>query len=235
MARRVGGAERVVGRATCPTSDAEATEPRGVGHASGRFCEDRGVSRASKSSAELTALLHAWRGGDAGALPLLMEHAYPELRRIARRHLVRERAGHTLNSGAVLHEAYMRIVEAAGVDWQDRQHFFATMAMTMRRVLVEHARARGRRKRRGVHVSLHEEALRQPEREIDVLDLDEALAKLEAEGHALAAKVVELKFFGGLSIDEAARALAVSPATVVRTWRFARAWLFREIGAAGPR
>ncbi|MFN7971910.1 MAG: ECF-type sigma factor [Acidobacteriota bacterium] len=189
---------------------------------------------AQRPGSSVTNLLVSWRHGRGSALEELMQRVYPELRSMARRHFRGERADHSLSPTVVVHEVYLRLIDAAQVDWQDRRHFFAMSATLMRRVLVEHARARHRLKRRGVRVTLDEDAAAGSPFDVEVLALHAALEKLATLGHAMEAEVVQLKFFGGLSIEEIAAHLSVSDATIVRAWRFARTWLHRELtrGAA---
>jgi RNA polymerase sigma factor (TIGR02999 family) len=177
----------------------------------------------------VTGLLHAWRAGDEAALERLTPLVYQELRRIARRCLRGERAGHSLEATALVHEAYFRLVDANRVDWQDRAHFYAISARLMRRVLVEHARARLRQKRGGgaIQVSLGG-AARTDEKGLDLVALDEALQAL-ARFDERKSRVVELRFFAGLSVEETAAILAVSAETVMRDWKLSRAWLRREL------
>ena len=183
---------------------------------------------AAATGPNLTRLLRAWRAGTDGALDQLISAVYDELGAIARRHLGRERPGHTLDTGALVHEAYLNLIDQAAVDWQDRVHFFAIASRTMRRVLVWHARKRGTVKRDGGRpVSLDEAVALAAGRDdpaIDLLALDDALQRLEATDPRLC-RVVECRFFGGLGIDETAEALGISPATVKRDWQAARAWL----------
>ena len=180
--------------------------------------------------ANVSQLLHEWRGGDRGALDRLIPLVYAELHRMAEQCFQGERAGHTLQPTALVNEAYLRLLGSA-VAWKDRAHFFAVAATTMRRVLVDHARARGRLKRDARPVSLEESLLVAPDRADDLLVVDDALDRLAARD-GRAAKVVELHYFGGLTYEETAEALDVSAATVDRDLRFARAWLHRELGAS---
>ena len=177
---------------------------------------------------EVTRLLHSWRGGNAEALDRLLPALYDEMRLAARAHLRRERADHTLGTSGLVHEAFLRLVDAEGVDWQDRAHFLAVASRTMRRVLVDWAKARNALKRGGgvAHVTLDEGLLSDAEA-TTLIDLDDALGRLQgvAERSALAA---EMRYFGGLSNEETAAALEVSVATVERDLRFARAWLAKE-------
>jgi len=182
------------------------------------------------TSQNVTQLLVAWSGGDAAALEALTPVIQHELHRLAARQMAGERPGHLLQPTALVNEAYLRLVNWRDVQWQNRAHFFGTAAQIMRRVLVDAARSRGRAKRgRGqVHVSLTE-AERQPAMDrADLLALDDALKALE-EVDARKSRVVELRYFGGLNLEEAALVMGVSVATVRRDWSLARAWLFREL------
>lgn len=185
------------------------------------------------SPQEVTRLLQQWRTGDAAALEALTPLVYGELRRLAERQMRCERPDHTLQATALVHEAYLRLAGPASPDWQDRAHFFAVAARLMRRILVDHARARRFAKRGGgaVRVSLDEAAALWEERAGDLVALDEALERLGALD-PLGQRIVELRFFGGLSVEESAEALGVSPAAVKRGWRSARAWLHAELSAA---
>jgi RNA polymerase sigma factor (TIGR02999 family) len=173
--------------------------------------------------------------GDPQALSALMPLVYDELRRLARGYLYREKAGQTIQPTALVHEAYLRLVDAKQQDWRTRAHFVAIAAISMRQILIERARARAAQKRGGerVRVTLDEELVEAPESTFDVLAVDQALTRL-ADIDAGQARIVELRFFGGLTIEESAQALGVSPATVKRHWTMARAWLQREVsgGAA---
>ena len=178
----------------------------------------------------VTELLLAWSSGDAQALERLMPLVYEELRRRARHHLAGERPGHTLQPTALVNEVYLRLVEGANVRWQDRAHFFAVAAQLMRRILVDAARARGTLKRGGEvrKIAMDEHVLAAPETDRELLALDDAIETL-ARKDARKAKVVELRFFGGLSLQETAEVLKVSEDTVGRDWNFAKAWLAHEI------
>jgi RNA polymerase sigma factor (TIGR02999 family) len=182
------------------------------------------------SSTEVTQLLIAWSDGNEEALAQLMPLVYKELHRLAHRHLGRERAGHTLQTTALVHEAYMRLIDQNEVQWQNRAHFFAIAAQTMRRILVEYARARHYAKRGGgaQQVSLDEAMVVSQERVAEVVALDDALQSL-AKFDQRKSEMVELRFFGGLSIEETAEVLGVSPGTVMRDWTLAKTWLQREI------
>ena len=184
------------------------------------------------ASPTVTQLLVSWNNGDRAALQQLMPVVYAELKRLARRHLARER-GHTLQPTALIHEAYIKLIQINRVDWRDRAHFLAMAATVMRRVLVDMARTRGRDKRGGgqVHVSLSEAEQQPAAQRADLMALDEAMKALELVD-ARKSQVVELRYFGGLSLEEAALVLNVSVATVRRDWSFARAWLFRELSRA---
>jgi RNA polymerase sigma-70 factor, ECF subfamily len=178
----------------------------------------------------VTQLLVDWRNGDEAAFAQLLPVVYDELHRIARRYMSRETASHTLQTTALINEAYLRLINQQNVDWQNRAHFFAVSARVMRGLLVDHARARAYEKRGGgaVQVSLNEELASTPELSLDVLGLDEALEQL-AVVDARKSRIVELRFFGGLSVEETAEVLGVSAITIKREWLKAKAWLFREI------
>jgi RNA polymerase sigma-70 factor (ECF subfamily) len=181
------------------------------------------------SSGTPTVLLQSWRGGDRAALDQLLPLVYDELARIASGALGAERRDHTLQTRALVHEAYLRLIDA-DVSVNDRAHFFALAARTMRRVLADHARSRHREKRGGerVRVPLTDLAVTVPEASIDFLDLDEAIERLEAQDPRRA-RVVELHFFGGMNYEETAEAMGISAATVDRDLRLAKAWLRREL------
>jgi len=180
---------------------------------------------------DVTALLDDWSRGDRQALDRLLPLVYRELRGIAARQLRHERNGHTLQPTALVHEAYLRLVEQRNVDWQSRAHFYGVAALVMRRILVDHARRQAAAKRGDNLRRVPLEAVIDGSTgaEIPVLALDQALSRLEQVDHALA-RIVELRAFGGLTIDEAAHVLNVSPSTVKRDWRTAKAWLTRELG-----
>jgi RNA polymerase sigma-70 factor (ECF subfamily) len=176
-------------------------------------------------------LLRAWSDGDQRALAQLMPIVYDELRRLARRYLRHERSGHSLQTTALVNEAYVRLVDYKRMHWQNRAHFLAVSAQAMRRILVDHARRRNVKRGADVeHVSLDDAAVVSMDRSRDFVSLDDALNAL-AERAPRKAQVVELRFFGGLSVDETAEVLRVSPITVMREWRAARAWLYRELSA----
>ena len=184
------------------------------------------------SSPDVTALLADWSRGDRTALNQLLPLVYAELRRIAARQLRSERVGHTLQPTALVHEVYLRIVDQRHVDWQSRAHFFGVAAQVMRRILVDHARRHSAAKRgEGVRCVSIDDAQDVPASgEIPILALDHALDRLGKVDSELA-KIVELRAFGGLTIEEAAHVLNVSPSTVKRDWRTAKAWLTRELGS----
>jgi RNA polymerase sigma factor (TIGR02999 family) len=183
--------------------------------------------------ADITQLLQAHVAGDATALERLLPRVYDEMRRIARARLRREREDHTLSATELVHEAFLKLLPADGVDWRSRAHFFAVASRAMRNVLVDHAVRRNAAKRGGGEaLLLLDEADAVTDRSLDdLIALSDALAKLE-QLDARQARVVECRFFGGLSLDETAEALNTSPATVGRDWTFARAWLYRELAEA---
>ena len=184
----------------------------------------------ASSSHTVTQLLRAWRQGDAAALDQLVPVVYQKLRRLARHHMAGQRPGHTLQATALVNEAYMRLIDCEQVNWKDRAHFFAISARMMRRVLVEFARARQYQKRgAGARkTSLDEGVIASPQRGQDLVALDDALQALAAE-YPRQAQVVELRFFGGLSVEETAEVLHVSAITVMRDWQLAKVWLAREL------
>ena len=189
---------------------------------------------AQPSPHEVTQLLLDWSNGDQLALDRLMPLVHTELRRLAAHYMRGERPGHTLQTSALVNEAYLRLAGHEEIQWQDRAHFFAVAAQAMRRILVDHARSRGNQKRGGgAHrVELDEALVVSDERAAEVVALDEALARL-AELDPRKSQLVELRFFGGLSIEEAAEVLKVSPGTVMRDWTFTKAWLLDEISGGG--
>jgi RNA polymerase sigma factor (TIGR02999 family) len=184
----------------------------------------------SPSKAGITQLLRAWGEGDSVALEQLTPVVENELRRIAHRCMARENPGHILQSAALVNEVYLRLVDIQAVSWQDRTHFFAVCARLMRRILTDYARSHNYQKRGGgaVHLSLDESLLVTPERQADIVALDEALSQF-ALVYPRQSQVVELRFFGGLEVAEVAEALKISAVTVKRDWRFAKAWLLRSI------
>ena len=177
-----------------------------------------------------TDLLLAWQHGDAAAFEQLIPLVQDDLRRLAKRYMRNEAAGHTLQTTALVNELYLKLIEVKRIRWQNRAHFLAMAARLMRRILVDFARARGNQKRGGAlrKLRLDEAAVVAPEVPVDVIALDAALEKLEQQ-HPRKSRVVEMRFFGGLSVDETAVVLAVSPDTVKRDWRFAKLWLLREL------
>jgi|SRR4051794_23969272 RNA polymerase sigma factor (TIGR02999 family) len=186
-------------------------------------------SHGAQNSAEVTQLLSAWRQGDESALESLTPLVYDELRRLARRSMRRERPEHTLQSTALVHEAYIRLV-GQDVQWSGRAHFFAIAAQMMRRILVDHARAQTADKRGAglPHVSLDVEVAAAEQQDVDMLALDEALERL-AKVDPLRSRIVELRFFSGLTKEETAEVLSISPATVQRQWAGAKVWLQHEM------
>jgi RNA polymerase sigma-70 factor, ECF subfamily len=198
---------------------------------------------ATPSPGEVTRILHAWGSGDQHAVDKLMPLVYGELRRLARQYMRRERPGHTLQPTALVHEAYLRLVDQHAVKWQNRAHFFGVAAQLMRRILVDYARRHQAAKRGGAvfKVSLDEAFAATEQRSEDVVGLDEALNRLAAMDPRQE-RVVELRLFSGLTVEETAEVLHVSPATVKREWTTAKAWLSRELrpesdsetGGVGP-
>jgi RNA polymerase sigma factor (TIGR02999 family) len=180
-------------------------------------------------SADITALLCAWSDGDQRALGELTPVVYAELHRLAGRYMRHERPGHSLQATALVNEAYLRLVDYTRMQWQNRAHFFAVSAQLMRRILVEHARRHNMKRGRGVqHVSLDEAVMVADDPGIDLVALDDALNTL-ARVDPRKVQVVEMRFFGGLSVDETATVLKVSPVTVRRDWSSAKIWLYREL------
>jgi len=185
----------------------------------------------SIESVEVTQLLKAWSGGDAAALDQLTPKVYVELHRMAGKYMRNERAGNTLQTTALVNEVYMRLVDAVKVNWQDRAHFFAVSATMMRRILVDRARARGSAKRGGPMAKVNLDDA--PEvaggkRDREIVAIDEALEEL-AQMDPRKARVIELRFFGGLSVEETAEVLKISAQSVMRDWKLAKAWLTREL------
>lgn len=181
---------------------------------------------------EVTQLLARWRDGEGKALDELMPLVYREMRELAARSLRRERPHHTLQCTALVHEAYMRLVHYDRIDWRSRAHFLGVAATLIRQILVDHARSRLRAKRGGgnLFLQLEDSVAEAPRREVNLVALDDALMDL-ARLDAQQAKVVELRFFGGLSIEETAEVLSISDSTVKRDWAVAKSWLFRELAA----
>jgi RNA polymerase sigma-70 factor (ECF subfamily) len=188
-----------------------------------------------QTSQDVTDLLNAWGGGSKTAFDRLVPLVYEELRRQASRYLRRERPGQTLQTTDLIHEAYIRLVDQKNEHWQSRAQFFGVAAQLMRRILVDRARARHRAKRGGadIRVSLNEGMAIVDSKDASLIVLDEALNRMSG-AYVQESRIVELRFFGGLSVEETAEALGVSPRTVKRGWRFAKAWLRREIGEDGP-
>jgi len=188
-----------------------------------------------ESSSPVTELLVRWRAGDQLALDALMPLVYGELRRLAQHYLRKERSDHTLQSTALVHEAYMRLAGQAPPEWQNRAHFFGIAAHIMRQILVEHARGRGAAKRGGnaLRMELDESLALAQENDVDVIALDRALQQL-SELDAQQGRIVELRFFAGLTIEDTSEVLGISVATVKRDWVTARAWLFRAMTGGAP-
>jgi RNA polymerase sigma-70 factor (ECF subfamily) len=184
----------------------------------------------SGSPHDLTLLLHDWYRGDQTALNKIIPRVYTELRRLAHIYMVRERPGHTLQTTALINEAYLRLIHAGKIEWQNRTHFFAVSSALMRRILVEFARARGSQKRgaESSRITLDESFTASPENDPGLIVIDDALNSL-AEVDPRQAKVVELRFFGGLSEEETAEVLGVSRLTVIRDWKSAKLWLLHEL------
>lgn len=184
----------------------------------------------AESSQDVTKLLLQWTEGDEAAFEQLVPLVYEELRRLARHYLRRERADHTMQTTTLVHEAYLRLIDAGRVRWQDRAHFFAIAARLMRRVLVDDARKRSFQKRGAgfTRISLDEAMVLAPQQDAQIIALDEALQRL-TKFAPRKCEVVELRFFGGLSIDETAAALKISTDTVKREWRTAKLWLLQEL------
>lgn len=182
------------------------------------------------SSENVTELLQGWRDGDKEALDKLMPLVYEELRRQAARYLRQERPGHTLQTTALIHEAYLRLIDQRKTKWENRAHFYGIAAQMMRRILVDHARTRGRLKRGGssIRVSMSQAVALAEGPNLDIVAIEEALKRLE-ELDPHQSRIVELRFFSGLTVEETAEILGISAATVKREWRVAKAWLYREI------
>ena len=178
---------------------------------------------------DVSTLLRAWSEGDQRALEKLAPIVYQELRRLARYYMGRERAGHSLQATALVNEAYLRLVDYKRMRWENRAHFFAVSAQLMRRILVDHARRHNLKRGAGVqHVALEDTAVVGGDQDENLVALDDAMQAL-ARIDSRKAQVVELRFFGGLSVEETAEVLKVSPVTVMRDWSTARAWLYREM------
>jgi RNA polymerase sigma-70 factor (ECF subfamily) len=192
------------------------------------------MATPSPSQQEVTQLLGDWSGGDEGALEKLIPLVQPELHRLAHYYMSRERAGHTLQTTALLNEAYLQLTDKTQPSWQNRTHFMAVAAQLMRRIMVDHARARHALKRGSgaIRVTLDETALVTEQRAEELLALDEALEKL-AEFDRRRCEIVEMRYFGGLTVEEIADVLKVHPNTVMRDWRAAKAWLYAELTTEG--
>ncbi len=190
------------------------------------------MTTTAPSSPDLTDLLLEWQQGDSGALDKLTPLVYDELRRIAHRYMQQERGGHTLQTTALVHEAYVRLVGGQKIEWQNRAHFYGVVAQVMRHVLIDHARRLQRTKHGGdaQRISLEDVAVMPHARADELLALDEALDEL-ARLDPRKARVVELRYFGGLSIEETADVLDISAMTVRRDWRAAKAWLYTQVGS----
>jgi RNA polymerase sigma factor (TIGR02999 family) len=195
----------------------------------------KGGNVATARPRAVTELLRAWSDGDAGALDRLIPLVDAELRRVARVRMSRERRDHTLQTTALVNEAFLRLVDARSVRWHDRAHFLGIAARLMRRVLVDYARSRGYQKRGGdvTRVTLTEAVAVTPPLSVDLIALDRALERLSAVDDRKA-RVIELRFFGGLTVEQAAEALGVSTDTIKRDWRLAKLWLLRELQGAAP-
>jgi RNA polymerase sigma factor (TIGR02999 family) len=182
-----------------------------------------------REAGDISRLLRAWSDGDQEALKSLTPIVYSELRNLARRYLRRERAGHSLQTSALVNEAYLRLVDYKRMQWQDRSHFFAVSSQVMRRILVDHARRHNLKRGGNVqHVSLDEAAVVGGDQDVDLIALDRALEGLERIDPRKM-RIVEMRFFGGLSVEETAEALRLSTITIKREWRSAKAWLYREL------
>jgi RNA polymerase sigma factor (TIGR02999 family) len=194
------------------------------------------VNVVNNAGADVSVLLQAWSRGHLEARDRVMEVVYQELRRRAAAYLRRERAGHTLQPTALVHEAYLRLVDQNATDWQNREQFFGIASQIMRRILVDRARARKATKRSGqlARVTLDESLAKHEPRDVDVLDLDAALTDLAAFD-ARKSQVAELRFFGGLTLEETGHLLGLSVATVEREWKVARAWLYARLKDEGSR
>jgi len=187
------------------------------------------------STHEVTRLLRAWKSGDGAALDRLMPLVYDELHRLARRYMAAEQTGHPLQTTALVHEVYLRLVDANSIDWQNRAHFYAICARLMRRILIDFARSRNYQKRGAgfAHIQLDEAVTVSEAVGSEMLAVDEALKQLAAID-SRKSDVVELRFFGGLTVEEISAVLQVSPETVLRDWKLAKAWLFRELSHETP-
>ena len=191
---------------------------------------------ASPSSSDVTGLLRAWAQGDENALQALMPLVYDQLHAAARRYMAGERPGHTLQTTALIHETFLRLVDIERVEWRDRAHFLAVCAQFMRRILIDFARSRAYQKRGGAapHVNFDEKLVVTAEPDFNLVALDDALHRL-AEVDERKSKVVELRFFGGLDVKETAEVMKISPETVMRDWKMAKVWLLRELRGGADR
>ena len=185
---------------------------------------------SAPSSSEVTCLLRAWGSGDEKALQKIIPLVYDQLHVAARRYMAGERAGHTLQTTALIHETYLRLIDIRHVEWQDRAHFLAVCAQLMRRILIDFARSRGYQKRGGAapHVNFDEKLVVTAEPDFNLVALDDALTRL-AQVDGRKSRIVELRFFGGLDVKETAEVMKVSPDTVMRDWKLAKVWLLREL------
>lgn len=200
---------------------------RRFGHTWG--CRARGDQLTTSPEGDVSTLLRAWSEGDQGALDKLAPIVYEELHRLARYYMSRERTGHSLQATALVNEAYLRLVDYKRMRWENRAHFFAVSAQLMRRILVDHARRHNLKRGAGVqHLALEDTAVIGGDQDENLVALDDAMQAL-ARIDSRKAQVVELRFFGGLSVEETAEVLKVSPVTVMRDWSTARAWLYREM------
>jgi RNA polymerase sigma factor (TIGR02999 family) len=183
-------------------------------------------------SQQITELLIDWKNGSPEALEQLMPMVERELRRIAASHMRRENPGHTLQTSALVNEAFLKLVDQRDVHWQNRAHFFALASQLMRRILLDHARSQRRAKRGGgvTHVNLEDVSVLTPEKSEDLIALDEALTRL-TEFDPTKSRIVEMRFFGGLKVNEVAEVMGIAPVTVMLHWRFAKAWLQKEMRA----
>jgi RNA polymerase sigma factor (TIGR02999 family) len=245
LARMAKSGETAEGALPPPARRVDAVELDGLTQATCAVDGSRGIRYSAfmpDSSAErrsdVTDLLRRWREGDRDALERLMPLVYEELHRIASRYLAHERSDHTLQSTALVHEAFVRLVDQRRVGWENRAQFFGLAAQAMRRILVDHARARNRQKRgasanRIALESIAPPAAFDPVDPADAIALDSALQKLDGID-SVQARIVELRFFGGLTVDETADVLDTSPSTVKREWTLAKAWLYRELAGMPP-
>jgi RNA polymerase sigma factor (TIGR02999 family) len=188
----------------------------------------------NREQPEISLILKDWSGGNRASADALLSLVYDELRKIARQYLRKERSDHTLQPTALVHEAYMKLIDISEISWQDRAHFFAVASNIMRQILVDHARARLTEKRGGEaqRIALEDAISFSDKPDVDLLALDEALKKL-AEFDEQQCRIVELRFFGGLTIEETAHVVGISPATIKREWTLAKAWLFRKMKSDG--